>query len=204
VASPASPGAAHRERAAVTTLLLIHAFPVDAEMWEPQTAALEGDTQVLAPSLPGFGDSPSAGEVMSMEAAADFLADELDRAGDAAREGDCVRRLLFAVDPAGQLDDAVADRADVHRTLGEYRVVLIGAEDALLEVFLSHRLEVVRRRRVRRSPGPAGSRSIRSARGRATRTGASVPSSRDHGCTRFCPSLKKRRCTNWGPMVSLK
>lgn len=50
-------------------------------MWEPQTAALEGDTQVLAPSLPGFGDSPSAGEVMSMDAAADFLADGLDRAG---------------------------------------------------------------------------------------------------------------------------
>lgn len=65
----------------MSTLLLIHAFPVDAEMWEPQTADLAGDTQILAPSLPGFGDSPSAGDVLSMDAAADFLAQELDRVG---------------------------------------------------------------------------------------------------------------------------
>lgn len=67
----------------MTTLLLIHAFPVDAEMWEPQIAALSGETEVLAPSLPGFGDSPAASDVLSMDAAADFLAGELDRAGAA-------------------------------------------------------------------------------------------------------------------------
>ena len=39
----------------MTTLLLIHAFPVDAGMWDEQIAALGCDAKVLAPSLPGFG-----------------------------------------------------------------------------------------------------------------------------------------------------
>jgi pimeloyl-ACP methyl ester carboxylesterase len=60
-------------------LLLIHAFPVDASMWEPQIGAL-GD-EVMAPNLPGFGGMAAAGEVMTMDAAADFLVGELDREG---------------------------------------------------------------------------------------------------------------------------
>jgi len=64
----------------MTTLLLVHAFPVDAGMWEEQVTALEGEVRVLAPSLPGFGGTSSAGEVLTMDAAADFLAGELDRA----------------------------------------------------------------------------------------------------------------------------
>jgi pimeloyl-ACP methyl ester carboxylesterase len=65
----------------MTTLLLIHAFPVDAGMWDGQVAALGSDAEVLAPHLPGFGDTPSAGDVMTMDAAADFLAATLDKAG---------------------------------------------------------------------------------------------------------------------------
>jgi 3-oxoadipate enol-lactonase len=65
----------------VATLLLIHAFPVDAEMWEPQTSALRGEVDVLAPSLPGFGGTPPTGDVMTMDAAADAVIAELDRAG---------------------------------------------------------------------------------------------------------------------------
>jgi 3-oxoadipate enol-lactonase len=65
----------------VATVLLIHAFPVDAEMWEPQVAALRGQADVLAPSLPGFGGTTAAEEVLTMDAAADSLAAELDRAG---------------------------------------------------------------------------------------------------------------------------
>ena len=65
----------------MTALLLIHAFPVDASMWEQQIEALSGETQVLAPSLPGFGGSAAAGDVLTMDTAADFLAEELDRAG---------------------------------------------------------------------------------------------------------------------------
>jgi 3-oxoadipate enol-lactonase len=65
----------------MSALLLVHAFPVDASMWGAQVSALSEETQVLAPSLPGFGGTPAAGDVMTMDAAADFLAGELDRAG---------------------------------------------------------------------------------------------------------------------------
>jgi len=65
----------------MTALVLVHAFPVDAGMWDDQVAALSRDSQVLAPSLPGFGGTPPAGDVMTMDACADFLAGELDRAG---------------------------------------------------------------------------------------------------------------------------
>jgi 3-oxoadipate enol-lactonase len=65
----------------MTTLLLVHAWPVDAAMWEEQVQALRGEVDVLAPHLPGFGGTPPAGDVMTMDAAADFLAGELDRAG---------------------------------------------------------------------------------------------------------------------------
>jgi pimeloyl-ACP methyl ester carboxylesterase len=65
----------------VTGLVLIHAFPVDAAMWDRQVASLGTDDEVLAPFLPGFGGSPSAGDVMTMDAAADFVAGEMDQAG---------------------------------------------------------------------------------------------------------------------------
>lgn len=65
----------------MTTLLLVHAFPVDAGMWDEQVSALRGEAEVLAPSLPGFGGTSPVGDVLSMDAAADFLAGELDRAG---------------------------------------------------------------------------------------------------------------------------
>ena len=63
------------------TLLLVHAFPLDASMWDEQVAALRSEAGVLAPSLPGFGGTPLDGEVLTMDAAADFLAKELDGAG---------------------------------------------------------------------------------------------------------------------------
>jgi 3-oxoadipate enol-lactonase len=65
----------------MSTLLLIHAFPVDARMWDQQVADLSEEHQVLTPSLPGFGGSPPAGDVLTMDAAADAVAGELDRAG---------------------------------------------------------------------------------------------------------------------------
>jgi 3-oxoadipate enol-lactonase len=65
----------------VGTLLLVHAFPVDASMWTAQVEALGDEHGVLAPSLPGFGGTPPVGEVMTMDAAADRLAQELDAAG---------------------------------------------------------------------------------------------------------------------------
>jgi pimeloyl-ACP methyl ester carboxylesterase len=65
----------------MTTLLLVHAFPLDASMWEEQIAALKGEAEVLAPSLPGFGGTPPAGDVLTVEAMANSLIAELDQAG---------------------------------------------------------------------------------------------------------------------------
>jgi 3-oxoadipate enol-lactonase len=65
----------------VTSLVLVHAFPVDAGMWDEQVAALSGETQLLAPSLPGFGGIEPAGEIMTMDAGADHVAAEMDRGG---------------------------------------------------------------------------------------------------------------------------
>ena len=36
-------------------LLLVHAFPLDASMWEPQVSALRDRVAVVAPHMPGFG-----------------------------------------------------------------------------------------------------------------------------------------------------
>ena len=61
-------------------LLLLHAWPVDARMWDPQREALR-DVAVVAPHLPGFGGTEPAGEVMTMRAAFDRAVAELDAAG---------------------------------------------------------------------------------------------------------------------------
>jgi 3-oxoadipate enol-lactonase len=61
-------------------LLLIHAWPVDARMWEPQREAVR-DVPVVAPHLPGFGGTQPDGEVLTMRAATDRVLAELDAAG---------------------------------------------------------------------------------------------------------------------------
>lgn len=61
-------------------LLLIHAFPVDAGMWEPQRSAIAGRA-VLTPNLPGFGGTESTEPVMTMRAAARACIDAMNEAG---------------------------------------------------------------------------------------------------------------------------
>jgi 3-oxoadipate enol-lactonase len=61
-------------------LLLIHAFPLDSSMWEDQVSALQNDVPVVAPDLPGFGQAPPDGDVMTMEVAAARCAEALDEA----------------------------------------------------------------------------------------------------------------------------
>jgi 3-oxoadipate enol-lactonase len=60
-------------------LLLLHAWPLDARMWEPELADAEVATS--APNLPGFGGAPSAGDVMTMAAAAENAIRSLDEVG---------------------------------------------------------------------------------------------------------------------------
>ncbi|MEX1047725.1 MAG: alpha/beta fold hydrolase [Actinomycetota bacterium] len=58
-------------------LVLIHAFPVDARMWQSQLGL---GVPLIAPNMPGFGGSPPAGEVMTMESGARRCIEEMDAA----------------------------------------------------------------------------------------------------------------------------
>jgi 3-oxoadipate enol-lactonase len=62
-------------------LLLLHAWPLDAGMWEPQLTSAPVGLQIAAPNHPGFGDSAPAGDVMTMAAAADRALAALDDVG---------------------------------------------------------------------------------------------------------------------------
>lgn len=62
-------------------LLLLHAFPLDASMWEPQLAAFQAELPVIAPNFPGFGGASYAAEVLSMDKAADVAAASVRVAG---------------------------------------------------------------------------------------------------------------------------
>jgi pimeloyl-ACP methyl ester carboxylesterase len=72
---------AYTDSADGPTLVLIHAFPLDREMWQPQLAALTGKARVLAIDLPGFGQSAAGPEPFTIDSAADLVADLLDAVG---------------------------------------------------------------------------------------------------------------------------
>jgi pimeloyl-ACP methyl ester carboxylesterase len=59
-------------------LLLIHGFPFNARMWQPQLGQLGGNVRMLAPDLPGFGDSPAMQGTGSVRAYAEDCAALLD------------------------------------------------------------------------------------------------------------------------------
>ena len=63
------------------TLLLIHGFPHDHTLWDPQVAALSNSAHVVAPDLRGFGGGGPVPDVMTMEAYAEDLKQLLDARG---------------------------------------------------------------------------------------------------------------------------
>ncbi len=71
-----------------TGLLLLHAFPLDADMWDPQVEALSSLGPVIPVNLPGFGGAaPAPGQPAGwMDAAADHA--------DAALGGTGVDRVV--------------------------------------------------------------------------------------------------------------
>jgi len=62
-------------------LLLLHAWPLDARMWEPQAGSLPEGLAVVMPNNPGFGGAEPAGEVMTMVSAAERALAALDEGG---------------------------------------------------------------------------------------------------------------------------
>ena len=72
---------AYEDVGAGDALLLLHAFPFDREMWTPQFKGLADSYRLLAPDYPGFGESGSATEALTIESLADLMADFLDAIG---------------------------------------------------------------------------------------------------------------------------
>lgn len=60
------------------TILLVHGFPLDHSMWRPLLPALVGPYRVIAPDLPGFGQSPPPRNGLTMTGYAQLLLDLLD------------------------------------------------------------------------------------------------------------------------------
>jgi pimeloyl-ACP methyl ester carboxylesterase len=63
----------------MTTLVLLHAFPLDAAMYADVADAFDG--ALLTPDLPGFGGTRIPDEDPSLDIYADHVARELDAAG---------------------------------------------------------------------------------------------------------------------------
>lgn len=59
------------------SLVLLHGFPFDAQIWRGQIDSIRDVARVYAPDLPGFGGSPTLAEGVeaSMDAYADAVAD---------------------------------------------------------------------------------------------------------------------------------
>lgn len=71
---------AYREAGAGPALLLLHAFPLSGEMWEPQIEALAPVARVIAPDHRGFGNSGLPAPPVQMDtyaADAEALLEEL-------------------------------------------------------------------------------------------------------------------------------
>jgi 3-oxoadipate enol-lactonase len=60
------------------TLLLVHGFPLDHTLWQPQVESLRDVARVVAPDLPGFGTSAAPRTTMTMDDYADALAATVD------------------------------------------------------------------------------------------------------------------------------
>ena len=78
----------YEERGQGTPLVLLHGFPLDRRIWSQQIDALSTQCRVIAPDLPGFGES--RGE---KPFTLDSLADELEAAGD-TDDPKVMRRLM--------------------------------------------------------------------------------------------------------------
>lgn len=71
-----------REAGAGEALVLMHGFPFDSRMWEPQLGHLPDGWRGIAPDLRGFGDSAgTAEEAYSMDMLADDVAALLSHLG---------------------------------------------------------------------------------------------------------------------------
>lgn len=62
-------------------VVLLHAFPLNSRMWEPQAEALAGERRVVTPDYPGFGRSPRTPAQPDVRYYAEGVRGLLDRLG---------------------------------------------------------------------------------------------------------------------------
>lgn len=74
---------AYRDRGegAKDPIVLLHAFPLNSRMWEPQMEMLAGDRRVVTPDYPGFGRSPQTPAQPDVRYYAEGVRSLLDRLG---------------------------------------------------------------------------------------------------------------------------
>lgn len=65
------------ERGSGPVVLLLHAFPFDARMWDAPLQALAASHRVIAPDMPGFGGAPPWLEAPNLDAWASSLLERL-------------------------------------------------------------------------------------------------------------------------------
>jgi 3-oxoadipate enol-lactonase len=81
VADSRTPGGmmSYREFGEGPPIVLLHAFPLDSRMFEPQAGALAGFRRLITPDYPGFGRSPRAPAQPDMRYYAEGVRGLLDR-----------------------------------------------------------------------------------------------------------------------------
>lgn len=72
---------AYDEAGSGPAIVFIHGHPFNRTMWAPQLKSLSHDFRVLAPDLPGYGESPGRGSKVTMREFADAVLESLDAAG---------------------------------------------------------------------------------------------------------------------------
>jgi 3-oxoadipate enol-lactonase len=69
---------AHDEAGTGPAVVFIHGHPFNRTMWRPQITALSAQFRILAPDLPGYGDSPGRGPKVTMRQFAQSIVELLD------------------------------------------------------------------------------------------------------------------------------
>jgi len=69
---------AHDDRGAGRAIVFVHGHPFSRRMWAPQLESLSDAFRIVAPDLPGYGESPQRGSIVSMRELADAVVELLD------------------------------------------------------------------------------------------------------------------------------
>src|SRR6478609_6133038 len=96
-------------------VVLLHAFPLDRTLWKAQKDALSARYRVIAPDLPGHGQSPRLAGAPTIDGMADEVATLLDRPVDRRNDSEALRRVDPIVAAGARLRARTGDAGDRSR-----------------------------------------------------------------------------------------